>query len=1363
MNRPADPTLLVPRTCTMRNDQSGERGSRPLDDFRYAPAYVLLGDPGAGKTSSFEEEAVATGGHYVRARSFAALDPSPELSIKTLFIDGLDEMRAGGGDGRTPLDHVRRHLDRLGRPRFRLSCREADWYGDSDRAALQEAAPGGSLTVLHLDPLNDADILLLLERRFTVTDATGFVQQADRHGLADLLRNPQTLGLLANAVGGATWPDSRAATYDLACRQLLREANPEHRAAKRDTAPKHDAVLDAAGFLCAVHLLAGIAGFALDDDTVDDQHLLCRELSPPRELPLSAALASGLFQRDEREQQRIPVHRSIAEFLGGRYLAELIDEQGLPLRRVVALLAGEDDGIVPDLRGLAAWLAVHCRSARAELVDRDPLGVVLYGDVRGFAANDKRRVLAALRGEAERYAHFRFEDWTSAPFGALATPDMVPLFLEMLAAPSRAEADTALLDCILDALLYGSPPVELATADELPRLDALLDAAARDASYPSHIRHTALKILLRDLPRNAGCLVSLSRDVLAGTVEDKDDQLIGRLLTDLFPAFIRAEEVFDFLHPEKQDNLIGAYHMFWSHRLPEDAPDDLLPILLDELAKRAPMLRESLDHLQAEHMVGGLLVRALETHGDTADDTQLYDWLGTGLDKYEHPRINENDQKRVAAWLTTRPETYKAVLLTGVERSIGKEDIRNCLFDVLSRLFGAEPPADIVPWYLAQAEIERRNDLALHFFERAAVQLVRQGGQNWLTLDALDYLAPWLTAHPEFEPFLQGFTSLPINDWRKDDAARRHKSHKNRVRKKKGWRSRFREHLDAIREGSAHPAILHDLARVYLTKHIDIEGETPREWLADFLSGDEELISAAYAGFRRCLDREDLPSVAEIVDLETNGRMHFIRQPCLVGMVELYSDDPEAALHLDDEILRKLIAFRLTWGMDMDGDWFTALVKARPELVAAVLVTYALPLLRKGQEHVYGIWQLAYNEDFAAVALVALPDLLKGFPLRAKNRQLSNMLDPLLKGALRYLARPVLIAIVSGRLAKGSMSAAQRVYWLACGLMILPDEYEMALATHIGASKALRGHLGDFLNDRDRRPGFNTALPESSLALLIELLAPDSPPERPTGAHWISPAMQTADEVRGFIDALGGNPSEAARQQLGHLLALPQLAPWHDRLQHAAHTQRIARRKASFRHLGAADVCRTLANREPANAADLAALTYGHLRDLARKIRDGSTNDYRQYWSYDASGKPERPKPENDCRDILLSDLMDRLGRLGVDAIKECYYAEDKRADIRASSGGTTGFNVPIEIKKDSHSDLWRAIREQLIERYTRDPGADGFGIYLVFWFGGEGMPLPQEGKKPRNATELEQRLHSMLTREEARHITVCVIDCARP
>ncbi len=435
----------------------------------------------------------------------------------------------------------------------------------------------------------------------------------------------------------------------------------------------------------------------------------------------------------------------------------------------------------------------------------------------------------------------------------------------------------------------------------------------------------------------------------------------------------------------------------------------------------------------------------------------------------------------------------------------------------------------------------------------------------------MDYLAPWIAAHPEFEAYLRSFVYCNIEDWRREDAAKKREWDKDREQRKEGWRSRFREHLDAIRAGRAHPQILHELAQVYLRRFLDVKGETPHERLADFLGGDQELIEAAYVGFRRSLDRDDLPSVVEIVDLETKGRMHFIRQACLAGMEELYASNPEAALHLDDEVLRKLLAFRLTWVAEKESDWFVALVKARSDLVAEVLVAYALPLLRKGDEHLHGIWELAYNDDYASVARAALPDLLKGFPLRAKNKVLASALDPLLKAGLRHLNRPTLAAIVSARLAQGSMSAAQRVYWLACGLLISPAGYEAALAAHIGTSKALRGHLGAFLHDRERRPGFNAALPESSLALLIELLAPDSPPEHLLGERWVSPTMQTAEEVRAFIDTLGGNPSEAAMQELERLLALPKLAPWHNRLRHATHTQRVARRKASFRHLDAAE------------------------------------------------------------------------------------------------------------------------------------------------------------------------------------------------
>ena len=89
---------------------------------------------------------------------------------------------------------------------------------------------------------------------------------------------------------------------------------------------------------------------------------------------------------------------------------------------------------------------------------------------------------------------------------------------------------------------------------------------------------------------------------------------------------------------------------------------------------------------------------------------------------------------------------------------------------------------------------------------------------------------------------------------------------------------------------------------------------------------------------------------------------------------------------------------------------------------------------------------------------------------------------------------------------------------------------------------------------------------------------------------------------------------------------------------------------------------------------------------------------------------------------------------------------------------------MPIEIKRDSHRDLWNALRGQLIANYVRDPGAAGYGIYLVFWFGGEDQPTALDGGgKPRNAYELESRLAALLTDDERHRIAVLVMDCAPP
>ncbi|MBI4996024.1 MAG: hypothetical protein HZC22_03815 [Rhodocyclales bacterium] len=352
MNQP------IPRTCTVISRNGQRQGGVAFADLRQRPAYVLLGEPGAGKTTSFEEEAKLTGGIAISARDFLTLNPRPEWRTTTLFVDGLDEVRAGETNHRTPFDAIRAKLDLLDRPNFRISCREADWFGATDRDALARVSADGNVDVCHLDPLTDKQIEHLLTIQHGVADPKTFIERARNSRLESLLRNPQTLRMLTEAIQDR-WPEYLKDAYDLACRKLVVEPNKEHLDAQRGQSRSVEDLLDTAGKLFAIQLLSNIAGFARNEAVGDTSHPTLASIGLNESDALSHTLASRLFEARGGEEVREPAHRSVAEYLGARHLADQIRTKAMPFGRIRALLVAGDGGIVSDLRGLHAWLAVH--------------------------------------------------------------------------------------------------------------------------------------------------------------------------------------------------------------------------------------------------------------------------------------------------------------------------------------------------------------------------------------------------------------------------------------------------------------------------------------------------------------------------------------------------------------------------------------------------------------------------------------------------------------------------------------------------------------------------------------------------------------------------------------------------------------------------------------------------------------------------------------------------------------------------------------------------------------------------------------------------------------------------------------------
>lgn len=1391
--------MVVERTVSRWRNGRWESEGETLADYRPVRAYVLLGEGGSGKTTAFRSEIRRAEHHCVSARQFIRGNP-PESKGKTLFIDGLDELRAAGGDPREPLDKVLGRMEQLGKPRFRLSCREESWLGEGDLRELSSVTNGEEIHLLRLDPLSRDDAREILAS-VEIEEANDFLWNAGERGLATFLQNPFLLKLLAMAVnrgsaGSEPWPDTQLATFERACRILVRDPNQEQRDARDGPPFTDEELVIAASRLCAIALLSDKLGWSRRG-LGDEDHPPLSDAGAPQEL-LKFALDTKLFE-GSAETGRSPRHRRIAEFLAAKYLHKRI-RAGLPASRVLALMAGGDGMVAPDLLGVSAWLAAMNREARALVIDMDPIGVMFGADAGRLSHQEIQRLLARL----ESQLGYRWVEPSWAALDSLLAGPAKDVLWARLRDSDRSPGRQQLVGLLLRGLtpLAGSDAgwTRSARANAGEARDPLL-AVVRDDTWRDGVRYSALRALihvLRGEPDGPGVLLRLLRELSDDRARgDERDELRGQLLAHLYPGHIGPEAIWDYMQSSTLPRGKGA--SFWTRDLVENSSPEQVRVLLQVLMARAEELLFALARHELEVVPLRVLVRALDLFGEEADVGELYEWFELVEADYERVRLvpahckhllprsrHANEQERIHGWLGDHRDVQRALVMEGLERNASAPENRSLHISVGRKFLGDDPPSGFRRWCLQRAveAAATRPRVATELFCWAITR-----NDSWGQPLDDDRVAATIRGVPSLREWDQRRHEAEARH--SDETARRHESPRyKRVREQRArYVASVREQLATLEAGEGPPQMLHELGRVYVN---GLEAGGPKQARSELelrLGSDRRIADAVIRGFRRLVGRTDLPTIEEILRLREQRMTSRYELPFLAGLVEDESAAGDVLDRLDAPGLRRALAFYFLSRLpttrhpipgiqghakDCRPRWFHNALTTRPEAVADVMVAVHRVRVRAKEPPDQHLYDMAAKDEYARVAPLAVTRMFTPFPSRCAGEDQLAALRQVLLAAIRYMPASELAELVSKRLARSGMDLAQRVYWLAAGSLVAPDDCLPRLIGFLSEKGEKRvDHAVDFLVP-DTQPLPNQDWPTVHLAGLVgavgaKLHSPwDDLPESTDhfmGGDDCATGIKAESLVNRWIKTLAHRVNGEATAALADLADDPALTKWRARLQRARDEQAERRRTATRRVPTVGEVRDALEEGPPGSAADLAALVAERLHQLATRIRDGSTNAWMQYWHSDrknrAGRRVSRPLPENTCRKALVFALEPLLDHHGVAVSQDEQVAEEKRPDIMAHHRRHA---VPIEVKKTHSPDLWTAAANQLQKRYCRDPRSDGYGIYLVLWFGADDLKkAPPSGRRPESPGELSDRLLDELAPRHRLKIRVIVTDVSAP
>lgn len=1296
---------------------------RSIDDFAATKVLIVLGDPGSGKTHLLAQ---ASDGLTFRTAS-RVVNNAPLSGVTRLFVDAVDEVAGDSSDAWVKLVN---RLEEIGAPPVVISCRAQDWRGES-LSDFREVYGKDALKIVHLQPLTRDDALTVLEGR--VTDPDQFVAEIEKRDLATFLQNPNDLLLLVDATK-SHWPATRKDLFGLATEAVLSEAN-EVRAGR--TVYRPEDLEAAAGWICASLLLSGEEATELDGSglPVPASGAITRDhVKAVLKSRAFAAIGGGKVQ---------PAHRTVSEFLAGRWLARAVTS-AREEARIKALIVVSDGAPPTSLRSLFAWTVNFMRPDWADTwLEADPMGLVLHGDVDLLMNAQRASLLHILAGLTALDPAFGSMERAGARWQAFITSHLAGHVGQVLLAPNAPPRLKISLLSGVEAAGPATPPALVNTVLDL----------AQAADAPDELRAAAVEAYLATGVDHAPILDLL--DVLnADPKLDKSYMIRAAILHQspgLSPTIV-AKTVLTLLKSAESHGGRVAYAF---ERLSVDERGELLDLLLPHLNAIGPRVRRGQAPGAEANMVLSRLVRRLVKDDWSFSDDQLIALnrieilpllSGMGNSKLKLAQIGEAAGS--AAW-----KLFQARVLPGPVGEMWPRFVHT--FDIGNLLAGGDA---LWPYIVAHVKTTTDPDLA---FALSECVLVGRMGRK-LPDPVLTDIQALVQARPELGKLQEHLDERPTPQWR----LRRQEKEKARAEQLEAVltdsRKVISENRAALRDWTDH-SLLNWIAEVYFGHHQNsgVGNIDAPDRFSNLVAALEEPLASDVAedivkGLRHATATRSGSDLALLAAME----LAHARDPSLI----------EDAARIDDALAARLFVAQMKGaygahnpytGEDLGAlGWPARLIATRPQVAAASSLPVMTRALRKSQQHVDGLWQVAHAPEFASVRLDWALHLLGAVPNPAPAA-LAELLSVLVENR----ADPRVLATIHAALATPKMRGDNRLRWTTVGWLIDPAVFRTSLQGLIVAARTeVIWSSIRTLRTGEMRSTWR-AMDEAQIADYLGWIGPRFPyVPAPKGWSGNTNPWDASDHIIELMRLLAARGTSSARDTLQALQKDVRFKTYAWSM--AIHADAAARavREQVLRKRELRTVAEALLGGAPATLADAIATVVAELKDLERYYRTAHGDGWKKFWNLDddsRTSKAVRIKGETDCRNILLDELKLRLPNFAMRA--EEHTAKDERIDIVVYWGDVM---FPIEAKLEDNKDLWTAASTQLGERYAHDYNAAGSGIYLVFWSGrGRDTPMkapPGGAARPKTPEDLRDLLKAQLKDQDRHRIEVVVMDLSK-